>query len=470
MTTKHEESHDSEANEILNLLSALFRSSQLYDFNNATVRKNIEKLLQIVNPLLEETTTVDIEILNDFFYFNKNRLKYNIRFLTINEYLLNELKRRKIGAISFQHTATENDIILLLDAFNKSIGYDDPFNYIVELLSKTKNIVVEGLKINQQQEVQFDSRKLVKKTYYNAVSLTKGVMNKIKMGEKVSLKKAKRVIESIVDKLIEEESLLIGMTVIKDYDDYTYHHSVNVSILSMALGYKIGLDRKTIADLGLAALFHDIGKINVPGEILNKPTKFTDEEFAIVKQHPAWGVKAILKIKGLNPNSIRSAIVSFEHHLQYNLGGYPTLRLKNLNLDLFSKIVTLADQYDAMTSSRVYSRIPIPPDKALMIMTKRIGTELDPHLTKIFINMVGSYPIGSLVLLNTKEMGFVVESNPTYSEKPRVLIVLNSNRERVYQKVDLMERDDKGAFLRRIVKTLDPNKYQISLAEYFIDL
>src|SRR3990172_6986813 len=162
---------------------------------------------------------------------------------------------------------------------------------------------------------------MVKKSYFYAVSMTQGIMNKIKSGERSTLKRAKRMIESIVDNLVENESLLIGLTMIKDYDDYTYYHSVNVSILSMALGYKIGMDKKAIADLGIAALFHDMGKINVPEEILNKPTSFIDAEMEIMKQHPVWGLKSILNVKGFDINFIRSAIVAFEHHMHYNLTG-----------------------------------------------------------------------------------------------------------------------------------------------------
>ena len=207
-----------------------------------------------------------------------------------------------------------------------------------------------------------------------------------------------------MDNLVENESLLIGLTMIKDYDDYTYYHSVNVSILSMALGYKIGMDKKAIADLGMAALFHDMGKINVPEEILNKPTSFTDAEMEIMKQHPVWGLKSILNVKGFDINFIRSAIVAFEHHMHYNLTGYPSINNRNYKLDLFSRIVSIADQYDAMTSSRVYARTPTPLNKALSIMLSRTKTQLDPYLTKVFINMVGVYPIGSLVVLNTGEI------------------------------------------------------------------
>jgi HD-GYP domain-containing protein (c-di-GMP phosphodiesterase class II) len=186
-------------------------------------------------------------------------------------------------------------------------------------------------------------------------------------------------------------------------------------------------------------------------------------------KHPSWGAHAIFKMKGIDKSSMNSFITAFEHHLNYDLSGYP--RLKNrLTLNLLSRIITIADQYDAMTSSRVYSRIPIPPDKALSMIVDRSGTQLDPYLVKIFINMVGIYPLGSLVMLDTNELGLVFDSNtnPDFNDRPRVLILVNSRGEKTKDMVDLMEKDREGNFKRNIVKTLDPNQYKINLAEYLL--
>ena len=309
---------------------------------------------------------------------------------------------------------------------------------------------------------------MIKKTYFNAVSYTKGIMNKMKSGEKINIKKAKRVMESMVDHILEEEQLLLGMTAIKDYDEYTYHHSVNVSILSIALGQRLGLSRKMLTELGMVALFHDTGKTEVPSEVLNKPTNFSDEEWKIIKKHPVWGVRAILKLKKLDELTMKSAIVSFEHHLNFDHSGYPVIRQK-MSLDLFSRIVSLADQYDAMTSSRVYSRTPLAPDKALSIMLERSGTQLDPLLFKFFINMVGVYPIGTLVMLDSKELGLITESNQIFPTRPRVLLIMDRQGNRVEGRVvDLTEKDEQESYIRSIQKTMDPNKYKINLAEYLL--
>jgi HD-GYP domain-containing protein (c-di-GMP phosphodiesterase class II) len=181
-----------------------------------------------------------------------------------------------------------------------------------------------------------------------------------------------------------------------------------------------------------------------------------------------WGVRAILKLKKLDELTMKSAIVSFEHHMNVDHSGYPKIR-QLMELDLFSRIVSLADQYDAMTSSRVYSRTPMAPDKALSIMLDRAGTQLDPLLFKFFINMVGVYPIGTLVILDSKELGLVTESNQLFPTRPRVLIIIDSQGKRIEgHTVDLSEKDDQDRYVRSIKKTMDPNKYQINLAEYLL--
>ncbi len=455
------------AQDVVNLLSVVLRTAQIHESSNVAVTTAIDKFLGLINYLISIEDSISLGLIGEFFYLNEIRIRYSLEYLLNFDYLIREFKKREIGKVLFKQTLKPEDIQVLLKAFIAAGFSDSPYETFYEFLSGTEKIEVDRLKkISEGGEV--DTRKIIKKSYYNAVSFTKGVINKIKAGEKVNLKKAKRIVETMVDHILEEEKLLLGMTVIKDYDEYTYHHSVNVSILSIALGQRMGLSKRILTELGLVALFHDIGKIEIPAEILNKPTNFTDDEWKLIKMHPLWGVKAILKLRGLDNTTIRSAIVAFEHHMNFDLSGYPKVK-KYHELDFYSRIVSVVDQYDAMTSSRVYSRIPLSPDKALSIMMERAGTQIDPLLFKFFINMVGVFPIGTLVMLDTKELGLVYESDVVFADRPRVLIIINKDGEKVNGPVvNLTEKDDNGKYLRTIVKTLDPNKYKINLAEYLL--
>jgi len=452
--------------DIINQLAVILRTAQIHDPGNIAVTSAIERFILLINQLTASELSVALELIGEFFYIADIRIRYSMEHLLNFDFLVREFKRREIGRVIFRNPVRADDVQIFLKAFIASGYSDSPYEKMLDIMTQSENIDVDRLQKIVEEEV--DARKVIKKSYFNAVSYTRGVMTKIKQGEKVNIKKAKRIVESMVDHLIEEEKFLMGMTAIKDYDEYTYHHSVNVSILSIALGQRLGLNRKVLTEIGLVALFHDIGKIDIPNEVLNKTTNFNEDEWKIMKKHPVWGVKAILKLRAMDTSAIRAAIVSFEHHMNYDLSGYPKVR-QYTELDFYSKLVSFADQYDAMTSSRVYSRIPLSPDKALSIMMERSGTQLDPILFKFFINMVGVFPIGTLVMLDTKELGLVYESDVVFADRPRVLLIIDNKGERVNGPViNLTEKDTAGKYFRTIVKTLDPNKYKINLAEYLL--
>ena len=453
--------------DLINQLSVILRTAQIHDPNNIAVTTAIDRFLLLINPLIESERTVTLELVGEFFYIDGTRIRYSLEYLLNFDFLVRELKNREIGGIIFKDKIKPDDVKTFLKSFITAGFSDTPYEKMSEGMEQSRSMAVDRLKKVQEGD-EVDARKIIKKTYFNAVSYSKGVMTKIKSGEKVNIKKAKRIVETMVDKLLEEEQMLLSMTAIKDYDEYTYHHSVNVSVLSIALGQRLGLSKKVLTELGITAIFHDIGKIEIPNEILNKPSDFNDDEWRLVRRHPIWGVRAILKLRGFDNTTMRSSIVAFEHHMNYDFSGYPRVK-KYTELDFYSRIVSLADQYDAMTSARVYSRIPMSPDKALSIMMERAGTQLDPLLLKFFINMVGVFPIGSLLLLSTRELGLVYESDVVFTDRPRVLIIIDSKGKRVKGPVvNLTEKDEKGSYLRSVVKTLDPNKYKINLAEYML--
>jgi putative nucleotidyltransferase with HDIG domain len=454
--------------EIVNQLAVIIRTAQIHNPTNVAVLSSIEKFISLINSLLKDEGNITLEIVGDYFYVNESRVKFSMEYLLNFDFLVREFKKRSLGSVSFLCRLQPEDLQVFLKEFISSLFTSEPFQALQDGMKKVSCFDVGPLRKVKEDAEEQDIRKTVKKTYFNAVSFTKGVMNKLRSGEKISMKKAKRVVESMVDTLLEQEEFLIGMTAIKDYDEYTYHHSVNVNILSIAIGQRLGLGKKSLMELGLVALFHDIGKMEVPQEVLNKPTSFTDEEWKIIKKHPVWGVRAVLRMKGFDASSIRAAIVAFEHHIHHDRTGYPQI-MKTADLDLYSRIVSIADQYDGMTSSRVYSRVPMTPEKALSLMMERMERQLDPLLFKFFINLVGVYPIGTLVMLNTRELGLVYGSNAMFPTQPRVMVITDEKGNRVDGRViDLTEKDAEGRPLKSIIRTLNPNKYNINLAEYML--
>jgi putative nucleotidyltransferase with HDIG domain len=467
MKNNQEKEINQTARDLLNQLSALLRNSQVHDTGNEAVISGIDRFVSIVNELISGQRTVKLILRGEYFYLNDLRIRYSLEHLLNFDFLTREFKKRELGSVIFMSNVSHEDIKTFIGAFNSASFSQKPFDAIEKKMSAVQSVEVEKLmKIAETRS--FDPRKMVRKTYFNAVTCAAGIISKIRAGEKASLKTAKRIVALVVDQIVEEEQLLLGMTAIRDYDEYTYHHSVNVSILSVALGQRLGLDRKMLTDLGMIALFHDIGKINVPNEILNKPESFNDEEWKIIRKHPFWGAKALLNLRKTDEFSIKSAIVAFEHHLNYDLSGYPKIR-RRFKLDLFSRIISMADWYDAITSARVYTRTPLSPEKTLAVMLENSGTRLDPLLLKFFINMVGIFPIGTIVMLNTNELGFVSGTNQLFLKRPKITIIIDSDGYRVAgTMVDLTEKDEKGEYIRTIIKTVNPARYKMTIAKYLM--
>lgn len=455
--------------DFINQLAVLLRTAQIHSMSNYAFVSLANKLVSFIAGLLRSEKILTLELRGEYFYLNDFRIRYSPECIVNFDFLLREFRKMELGAVNIKREITPEDMNVFVKAIIASSFLPHPFDAIKKELSSLSCMEIQKLKNISEKDTDVDVKKLVKKTYFSAVSYAKGVFSTVQSGEKVNLRKAKRVVASLVDRIIEQEQLLLGMTVIKDYDEYTYFHSANVSIISVALGQKLGLSRTLLIELGMVALFHDMGKVGVPYEVLNKPGRLDEDEWRIIRKHPQWGVNAMLKMRAIDDLTVRAAIVAFEHHINFNLSGYP--KLKNpMPVDLFSRIVTVVDHYDAMTSSRIYSRTPLSADKALSIMLEKTGEEIDPLIFKFFVNMVGIYPIGTLVMLDTGEFAVVFENNHLFLSRPRVMIISDNKGDLLIQGhvEDLTEKNENDEHVRSITRTVDPNQYHINLADYFL--
>jgi putative nucleotidyltransferase with HDIG domain len=337
-----------------------------------------------------------------------------------------------------------------------------------------EDISVGQLEFFKDEEIYVDSedqKRHSKEVYFKTINLVKEVTESINSQKVLNIRKAKRVIQNAVNAVMQDESTLLGLANIKNYDEYTFNHSVNVAIYAIALGQRIGIPKKHLSHLGMAGLFHDMGKTRIPKEILNKTGKLSSEEWTVMRSHPVAGAEMVMRMKEWGELSTRMIDAAFEHHLRYDLTGYPKLTRKR-KITLFGRIITLADFYDALVRPRVYNRFPYVSEKILGIMLERSGKDFDPSLVKVFINMIGIFPLGTLVLLNTNEMGIVIQIQEDVEliDRPKVCFLYYSDGE--YRKgkvVDLREMDESTReFKWNIVKTLDPNEYNINVAEFLI--
>jgi HD-GYP domain-containing protein (c-di-GMP phosphodiesterase class II) len=452
---------------LLNQFAIILRTANIHSTNNVAFKSAANKFIEIINDMIAGENSVALQLRGDYFYLNDTRVRYAPEYVLNFDFLAGMFRKIEVGTIIVKKELTLEDVDFLIHSIVEADFLQETFDVLAEKMSRVSIIELKRLEEISNEE-DLNIRRMVRKTYFNSIFYVKGVFNKIKSGEKVDVRKAKRVVTSVVSTMIEHEQILLGMTAIKDYDEYTYYHCTNVSILSVALGQRLGLNRQMLIDLGIASLFHDLGKIDVPNEVLNKPTKLEDSDWRIIKKHPVWGIKSLLKIRDIDDFTIRAALVAFEHHMNIDHSGYPQVR-NTYDLDLFSKIVSIADRYDAMTSARVYSKTPLKSDKALSILMENDQSLLDPLLFKFFINMIGVYPIGSLVKLSTNELGLVFENDKESLLRPRVVLISDSSGNWIKgQVVDLMEKNEQNDYIRTITMTMDPKKYNINLAEYLL--
>jgi uncharacterized domain HDIG len=246
-----------------------------------------------------------------------------------------------------------------------------------------------------------------------------------------SINQTTEVSKKLVDALMKNEDVKFSIANLKLYDDCTYNHSLGVSVLSIAIGLSLGLDKNDLYELGLCALLHDIGKMAVPIEIISKPGKLTPEEFDIVKQHPAKGAE-FLYSHNLANRRICAGVLS--HHEKYDGSGYPN-GLSGKRIPLFGRIISIADVYDALTSERPY-RKPSSPSEAIEYIMG-CGNAFDISLVKAFLKKVSPYPIGSCVKLSNEQIAVVVKQNEFHPLRPVIRML---NRPNVA--LDLAKRRD----------------------------
>jgi HD-GYP domain-containing protein (c-di-GMP phosphodiesterase class II) len=465
-------------NNLVTKFHVLMRISQIYDSKNVALNQFINEFLETINTLIKGNGVLSLKIIKDDFFLNDQRLRYSVEGFTSFKYLSTQWKKRLIGEVIFKTLVGEEMLRHFIYAFiNLEEGREENADLLKKQLASHQitSIEVNPLEIVEGEEEAFtlrkeDHREAGKKIFFETIGTIKEVITNIRGNQFADIRKLKRLAQKAIHLVIEDESILMGMTMIKNYDEYTFNHSVNVSIYSLAMGKRLGFSKKILTELGITALLHDIGKSKIPREILNKPSTLNGEEWEMMKKHPLMGVEIVLNLKQLGEINPRMVVGVFDHHLMNDLSGYPRLFLKK-EVSLFGRIIQIADSYDAMTTPRIYKKIPYTPEQALAVMLREKTVHFDPLVLKIFIGLVGIYPIGSLVLLNTHEIGIAYKSNhdPKWLDRPTVILVERDEKgDAKKEVVDLTETDGAGRYRRSITKTLDPYKYHIDIAKYFL--
>ena len=464
-------------NNLVTKFHVMMRVSQIYDAKNVTFRQFMQESLETINALFEKEGGICLKVVKDDFFLNDQRLRYSVDGFTSFKYVTTQWKKKMIGGVTIRERIDERILQEFVYTLNGlPDGKPENANRFNERMTSSKIHSIEVMPLEEAEgedaaSLQNDDQKAVaKKVFFETLGTIRDVITQIKTKQYPDVRKLKRLAQTTVNLMMQDESIMLGLTAIKNYDEYTFNHSLNVSIYGLAIGRRLGFSKKTLTELGITALLHDIGKSKVPLEVLNKPGKLDEAEWDQMKKHPLMGVEIVLNLKQLGEINPKMVIGIFDHHLRTNLTGYPKLFRKKTP-SLFGRIIQIADVYDAMTTPRVYRNKCYTPEQVLAIMLRDQGTQFDPILLKIFIGLVGIFPIGSLVMLDTQEMGIVYKANPDPKliDRPQVILISREQKGEVKKTlVDLSETNGDGKYKRNITKTLDPNKYHVDIAKYFI--
>jgi putative nucleotidyltransferase with HDIG domain len=462
-------------NDLIIKLHILMKVSQIYDQRNVALDQVVQGTLELINHFLESEGSFSLQVIRDGVFINRKRLKIGVDSYIGFKFVLEQLQKKRVGEIRILEVLDEHTLKeFVYHLMNLNDGDEGNAQKLGDDLSRLgiESFAFDPLEVFEEDEFfagETDPKEAGKRLFFETVGVIKGVVTGINEKQFIDARKLKRMVQGAVNLMVKDESILLGLTTIKNYDEYTFNHCVNVAVYSLAVGRRLGFSKKMLAELGITALLHDIGKAKIPKEIINKPDKLDDDEWKLIREHPLTGVEMMLKIKQLGEMSPKMVIGVFEHHLNCDLTGYPK-PIRKKELTLFGKIIKIADCYDAMTTPRAYRKKAYRPEQALAIMV-RDKNGFDPILLKVFIGIMGIYPIGSLVLLDTKEMGVVFETNPDpqYINRPKVILISQSEgRRRIGPAADLTEIDGEKGYKRSIVKALDPKKYYVNIVEHFL--
>ncbi len=320
---------------------------------------------------------------------------------------------------------------------------------------------------NKEQTTQKDviisleqEMKTASKLYQDAKELQNKILKTITLNKEINLKEVQESTDAIVDSIFRNQDALSCMSRLRIKDEYLMEHSLNVSILMTIFAKHLQLERNTIEQLALGAFLHDIGKIKVPSEILNKPAKLTPEEFEVIKSHVTLGINILKEIPQM-PDVIIDIV--HKHHERLNGSGYPNNVLGE-NISQYSRMIAIVDSYDAMTAERVY-KAGMHPITAFKNLIKESPNAYDEDLVEKFISCLGVYPIGTLVKLTSGKLGLISKLNKNKPLQPFVRVFYNA---RLNQAIAMQEIDLSQAKVNdHIDSCIKQEEYNLNLLGFF---
>ncbi|MCX6562978.1 MAG: HD domain-containing protein [Candidatus Aminicenantes bacterium] len=455
--------------DILTHFHIVLKLIKVYEANNLGFMERLRDFWAALNEGFKTEDKIQIQLRQDSFFVNKIRLKFNIANYIVYKSVIEEFLARQIGTLTLFPDMTEDELVrFIVFLSRRDLAKGFSFERTDEELHAGSFPDVQLKKLPKEEHIDISEKSAIP-IYILGVHHLKDLFESQQKSMNIHL--TRRWIQSLINHLMSHEAFLIGLTNIKNFQEYTLNHSVNVCILSLALGRRLGLTRPELIQLGISACLHDVGKFDIPNEILDKPGKLEPEERAVMEKHSHIGAGKLARRKATEEIPDAAVQVAMEHHIKPGMSGYPKYARRK-KMSLFSQIVKVIDYYDAITTKRVYRPKTFTPEEALKLMQKNCAEEFEPLLFKAFVQMMGVYPVGTLAAMNSGEVGIVVENNPlaAFAYRPMVKLITDQMGRKIDGPViDMAEQDPQTKkFKRTIVKALDPEKYNIQVTDYLM--
>lgn len=390
------------AKQVIASLYMLVRSLKLYDADNAIFGKPVELLRETMNQIIAKEGQLALQIVKETFYVNNMLVKVDHQSLSNVRDLIAQMRDKKVGGFTLTRPVSADELRNFLAVFGKDAPEETSEDglagrKLVSLKLVKWTAIQEKVKdADDEDDQKIDRKKYALTVYGRMVFFVRKFIEMRAAGTPIAAVKANKLIQDMVDICFEQRTHFLGLTTFRDDSEYTVYHSVNVALLSIVFGAELGLTKPQLRDVGMAALFHDIGKADLPPEVAQKKGALTPEERALVAHANMGSVKAILS-EGLSRAAILKLITTFEYSQDFGAAvkdsrGAIQMIIPKGNLSLYSRILSICVCYDALTSKRPF-RDAYGPEVALLLMWTEMRAKFDPDLLKVFMRVMAIQPI-----------------------------------------------------------------------------
>jgi putative nucleotidyltransferase with HDIG domain len=441
--------------DLLRRIAAGVRAAQLYAPDHPLVARNMTALVATLSSLHQQQASITIGIVGSELVVADTPMQKVSSTMTE---LIRKLKDHKVERIAFDRGVTPDELVTLMRNLSRLGGKAEADKDL-----STPHVHVGRLKSEDETRREGIASDIaaIRQMYSNAVAAAEIAWQSAQTEGMPDAPAALETVEGLAEAVTQNRTALMALTAMRNYDNYTFTHMVNVSILTMAQARAVGIDGKLLREFGMSALMHDIGKVRTPKEILNKPDKLTDDEFVIMRRHVVDGAEILRRTPEM---PILAPVVAFEHHLRLDGSGYP-FTVKRSQLNLGTMLCSIADVYDAMRSQRTYQQAS-PTDRILAVLRKNEGSQMDQNLVRRFVQLLGIYPPGNLVKLSTGEVAVVLRVHAPDPHRPRVRVLFAADGKRLDLPFERNlwepqpERQDDST-LENVLSPVDPADYQL---------